>query len=236
MDTSSPDVLAATYAPDAVTTVADLTEDDRDSVIEILGRTVTLLEVTARPPYDVELLVRVDGESFDRSLTFPLFTIYTLVTPPVRPADMIDDATFLEQARELDRLGALIEARDAEITVLKKRKKELSDRLLEYLAGIGEKNAYFDRRRVYLFPEAYPEFEQRDDGTKYTMQDLAPVLRDLGYGWAVKPEEAGYNALLKILREHEQAKRPLPAKLAAMVKLQRSHTVRVGVGKGDKSG
>lgn len=233
---TSPDAQAAAFDPEAPpTVVGDLTEDDIDSVIRLDGQVMTLLEVTPRSS-SVDLLVRIDGNPFDTSLNAPPSTVYELVSAPARPADMVDSALAEEMGRELDRLGTLIEAREAEIPVLKKRKRELADKLLEHLAAVGEKNLFFDRRRVYIFPELVPEFEQRDDGRKYTMRDLAPVLRKIGYPGAVKPEEAGYNALLSIFREHAQADKPLPPELAAMVRPRIVHTVRVGVGKGGKSG
>lgn len=232
----SPDAQAAAFDPEAQPpVVGDLTEDDGGTVARIDGKVMTLLEVYPRSA-SVDLIVRIGDNPFESSLSLPAATPYELISAPVRPADMIDSAEAETMARELDRLGALIEAREAEIPELKKRKRELADKLLEYLAAIGEKNMFFGSRRVYIFPELVPEFEQRDDGRRYTMRDLAPVLRKVGYPGAVKPEEAGFNALLKIFRDHAKAETPLPPELAAMVHPKIVHTVRVGVGKTGKSG
>lgn len=236
MDTSSPDVLAAAYDPSGPpAVVGDLTGDHEGSVIRILGKAMTLLEVLDRPAPDVNLLVRIDGNPFESALSFPAATPCEMVTPSTRTTDMVDMTDFEEQARELDRIARLIVAREAELPVLKERKRELADRLLERMAALGEKRIRFDDRVAFLFPEMYPAFEQREDGTKYTMRDLAPVLREEGYAGAIKPEEAGFKALLKIFRDHAKAEKPLPPKIAAMVRPETVYTVRVGPGKAGRT-
>lgn len=235
MDTASPDAQAAAYDPTAVTgAVGDLSDDDAGSVIAFEGEVAVLLDVTHYPPM-VDLLVRLDGQPFDSSRRLHRDVSYVVVTAPAKPAAMLDTAGFEKLAREFDALGARIEALDAEIPVLKKRRQALADRLEEHLAAVGERSAGFDRRRIYLYPQLVPEFEERPDGRKYTMRDLAPVLRALGFGPAVKPEEAGYNALLKIFRDHEREGKPLPPALLAMVHPRRVDSVRAGVGKTGKT-
>jgi hypothetical protein len=229
-----PDVLAAAYVPEGeapTRRVGDLTADDVDSVIRFDGRTVTLLEPPYRKDGLVGLLVHVEGTAYDLPLTCSPDQPYTLVSAPARPADMVDATHAVEHARELDRVSARIVSLEAELPVLRRRKRELSEALLGHFAAIGEKNLRFDDRIAFVFPELYPEFEQREDGTRYTLRDLVPVLEELGRHGAIKPAEAGYKALLAIFREYAKAGEPLPPKLAAMVRPQTAQTVRVGPGK-----
>lgn len=150
--------------------------------------------------------------------------------------ELVDRDAVRARARELDDVSARIRRIEAELPLLRRRKTELSDLLLADLATLGEKSLPFvngtDSRNAYLYPVTVPVFHQKDDtGRRYTLGDLAPVLRSLGFHGAVKPEEAGYNELLRIFREHRKAERPLPPELAELVDFETVHEVRTGVGK-----
>lgn len=232
----SPDVDAATFDPDEppTGTVGGLTEAYAGAVISVDGRVMTLLAATQAAP-DTVLLVREGGEAFDRTRTLPAGHPYRLVSaPPADPERMLDKVQLTAWARELDRVGREIDRMEAELLVLRKRRTELSSLMLEFMAMLDNRPHYFDNRRAYVFPLLVPQFEQREDGRRYTMRDLAPVLRSIGRGDAVKPEEAGFNALLKIFRDHEAAGRPLPEELSGMVGPRVVHEVRIGVGRASK--
>lgn len=237
---NSPDQLAADYDPDEITgTAGDLTEDHVGAVVSLGGDIVTLVAVSPVGATHVELITRRDGEDFDRSLSVLAAQPYRLVTPP--PGDgieLIDPEEVRARARELDGISARIRQLDIELPELRRRKAELSDALLADLAMMGEKSVAFtngsDRRRAYVYPVLIPVYRQKDEtGARYTPRDLAPVLRSLGEHDAVKPEEAGHNALLRIFRRYISAEKPLPPELAEMVRHEIVHEVRVGVGGAD---
>ncbi|NUT90832.1 MAG: hypothetical protein HOY78_02265 [Saccharothrix sp.] len=243
---TSPDASAAAFDPedtapaDLYPLAGEIDERHIGAVLCIGDEEATLVGILPSPPGMATFAVRREGEDSDRIRSYLAAQPVQVVesAPQVRPdtARMLDREALSAKARELARLTARIKDLEIELPALRRRKAELAGELLEPMVLMDGKPWHFDDRRLYLFPVLVPEFEQREDGTRYTVRDLAPVLRALGYHDAVKPEEAGHNALLRIFRDHAKDEKPLPPQLAAMVSPRTVHEVRVGVGRGSRAG
>lgn len=229
---TTPDTLAAQFDPDAdeILTVGSLTADDVDSVIDLQGVVGTLTSVTQCEDGTTHLLIQEEGRPFEASARVPADSPYVLIEPvATQVADVVSMEDFYGMGREMDRIGKRLTAISAEEAELKARKTELSNQMVAVFARLGESRLYFDDRRAYVFTETYPAFKARDDGTKYTLRDLVPVLESMGREAQIQPPTVHYKTAIAVLKELT-AEGGLPDELAALVELKRVPEVRVGVG------
>lgn len=229
---TTPDTLAAQFDPDAdeTLTVESLTPDDVDSVISLHGVEGTLTSVTRCEDGTVHLLIQEEGRPFEASARVAADTPYVLIQAvATQVADVVSMEDFYGMGREMDRIGKRLTALTAEEDELKARKRELSDQMVAVFARLGESRLYFDDRRAYVFSEAYPKFKAKDDGTKYTLRDLVPLLRAMGREAQVQEPTVHFKTAIAVLKELT-AEGGLPDELAAVVELEYAPSVRVGVG------
>ena len=229
---STPDQLAAQFDPntDETLIVGSLTSDDVDAVISLSGVEGTLTSVNPVGDDEVHLLIQEEGRPFETSATVARDTPYVLIEPvATQVADVVSMEDFYGMGREMDQIGKRLKAITAEEDALKARKAELSNQMVAVFARLGESRLYFDDRRAYVFHEAYPAFKAKDDGTKYTLRDLVPVLESLGREAQIQEPTVHYKTAISILKEL-MAEGGLPDELAAIVELEHVPTVRVGVG------
>jgi hypothetical protein len=235
---TTPDEKAAAFDPAAippppVETVADLTTSAHTGLtITVLGITGELTSVYSS---DVggpsEITVQEADRPFPTRFTAALTEQCEIVGDATTVTDVIAMDDYYALARELDRVSTSIRSNDAANKQLKERKQELSEKMLAIMARLGQSTLAFDDRRAYIHRELYPEFETRDDGTKYTYADLVPVFRSLGRAEQITPETVNYRTVQGVLREIRNGVIPMFDELAAMVKIGEKAEVRTGVGR-----
>lgn len=239
---STPDEKAAAFDPDAppippVGNVGDLTEAHVGSTIEALGLVGILTAVRRHGADDsmVQITMQEDGRPLPTMFSQPAHVWCALVEgPEVQLTDVVDMNDFYAKARELDRVSKQIRANDAATEELKKLKSKLSDELLGTFTQVGESSLNFGDRRAYIHTTLVPEFEEKPDGTKYTLRDLVDIFKQLGREDQVTAETVNYQTLQGVLREIREGVIPFPSQLAAMVKIGERPEVRVGVGRKTK--
>lgn len=240
---STPDQMAAEYDPAAappppVTKASDLTSAHIGLIVEIAGVTGELtggvIDNGGTNSID-EIHIQESDRPFVTRFSVAAGTACKVIDEDlIQLTDVVDMKDFYEYARELDRVSKTIRANKAENKALEERKRQLSEKLLGTFAQVGQQTLAFDDRRAYVHHEVIPDFEERDDGTKYGYRDLVPVLKAMGREEQVTEETVNYMTLCGLLREIRDGVIPMPPELAAMVGIGEKAEVRVGVGRKSK--
>lgn len=234
---TTPDEKAAAFDPEVppaspVENIGDLLEKHIGAQIEVFGVRGELINYS-HELNGTTVVIREADRPFDT--TTGCLSCETpcaiLADDPVLVTDVIGMDDFYALARELDRVSEEIRSNDSATKALKERKRQLSEKLLGTFAQVGQETLAFDDRRAYIHHELYPEFEEKGDGSKYTLTDLVPVLKALGRAEQVTPETVNYRTMQGILREIRDGAIPMPEELAAMVKIGEKVEVRTGVGR-----
>lgn len=235
---TTPDEKAAAFDPAAappppVSTVSDLGSDHHDLVVEVAGVTGELIAChTNETSTSTELVIQEPDRPFTTTFVVSADTACKVVDEDlVQLTDVVTMDDFYRLARELDEVSRAIRDSKSAITALTERKQKLSEKLLGTFAQVGQETLAFDDRRAYVFHEVVPEFEEKNDGSKFTYQDLVPVLKELGREEQVTKETVNYKTLQGILREIRDGAVPMPPELAVMVKIGERVEVRTGVGR-----
>lgn len=235
---TTPDEKAAAFDPGVsppppVDKVGDLTSVHVGLIVEIAGVTGELVEQWTK---SLGTMTEVSVQEADR----PFVTRFEVAadTPCkildedlIQLTDVVSMEDFYTLARELDRVSKEIRSNKAAISALTARKEQLSEKLLGTFAQVGQETLAFDDRRAYVHHEIIPEFEEKDDGSRYTYRDLVPVLRALGREEQVTEATVNFRTLQGILREIRDGAVPMPDELAKMVKIGEKVEVRTGVGR-----
>lgn len=239
---STPDQMAADYDPAAippppVSIVGDLTGAHIGLTVDTCGVTGELMTWHLN---DKGTLAEISVQEADR----PFITTFEVHVD--RPCEIVDEdlvqltdvigmEDFFALARDLDRVSQEIRNSKSAIEALTERKRKLSEKMLGTFAQVGESTLAFTNsdkaRRAYIHHEIVPEFEEKDDGAKYTYRDLVPILRELGREEQITEATVGYRTLQGFLREVKEGVIPMPPKMAAMVKIGERVEVRTGVGR-----
>ena len=238
---STPDEKAAAFDPDSapappVATVADLSSAH-------LGKTITLSGITGEligcHSSDVggpsEITVQESNRPFPTQIPAALdVPCEVLDGDPVDLTDVVDMNDFYAKARELDRVSKAIRANEEANKNLRVLKEKLSDELLGTFAQVGQSSLTFDDRRAYIHPTIVPEFEEKEDGSKYGLKDLVDIFKQLGREDQVTKETVNYQTLQGVLREIRDGVIPMPPEMAKIVRIGERPEVRVGVGRKTK--
>lgn len=235
---STPDEKAAAFDPDEelppVSAFGDLTQAHVGHRITALSLTGTLTELHQ---YDEHTQVTIQEPERPLPTTFgqPHHVTCELAgDDEIQPSDMVDMNDFYAKARELDRVSKAIRANEAANKELKELKEKLSDELLGTFAQVGQSTLAFDDRRAYVHTAIVPEFEEKPDGTKFTLRDLVDIFKQLGREDQVTQETVHFQTLQGVLREIRDGVIPMPPEMAKIVKIGERPEVRVGVGRKSK--
>lgn len=235
---STPDQMAAEYNPAAippppVEKVGDLANAHIGLTVDVAGVIGELMRVHNHEmsPH-TKVVIQEPDRPFDTTFDIPSDTACEIVNGDlVQLTDVVSMEDFYELARELDRVSKEIRKNDESTKALKERKRHLSEKMLGTFAQVGQSALAVDDRRAYIHHELYPEFEEKDDGEKYTYRDLVPVLKAMGREEQVTAETVNYRTMQGILREIRDGVIPMPPEMAKMVKIGEKAEVRIGVGR-----
>jgi len=147
--------------------------------------------------------------------------------PPAEQPASIDT----DKIRELAAVTDQLKAREGEVEDLKRRKRELSEQLLEVFELHGMDQLRVDGRKAYIHRPTFPLYHEKpveEGGGRYTAADAVAALRAIGRGAQVQPETVNYQTMGAILREYRDAEQPVPEALAKIVELGEKPEVRVG--------
>ena len=201
------------------------------AVGEVIGVLLTLPRRIERPGQEdlVMLTIQQAGQTLATSLTHEASTVVTLLPHDDEdPADEIPAALDPGKVRELADIEDRLRIAEGSVTELKARREALSKELMGTFEILGYDEVVIDGRKVYLREDTYPNYREREDGTKFTAADAVEVLRTIGRGVQVSPETVNYQTMGSILREYRDAEQPVPPELDAVVKLDSKYSIRVG--------
>lgn len=140
-------------------------------------------------------------------------------------------AIDVDKIRELAAVTDQLKAREGELEDLKRRKRQLSQELMEVFELHGMDQMRVDGRKAYIHRPTFPKYREKpvtEGGGKYTAADAVEALKAIGRAAQVQPETVNYQTMGAILREYRDAEQPVPAALAKVVELGESAEVRVG--------
>lgn len=229
----SPDAAAA--AEHADPRVRELTEAHEGMTIEVLDpEGPPISGEVAFSEHDIPMGVMnialrdLDAKSdFLTHLLVPLDTPFRMLSGPAEPLIRPVDTGLV---RELTAVCDELKATEGKVKDLKRRKKEISDKLVEDYIANGLKSQNVGGRTSYLHTSTYAEYNERpaeEGGGKYTDADLIPVLHAIGRSELIKPQSVHSQTLASLLREFREAEKPLPKPLAKIVRLTGNPEVRV---------
>lgn len=225
---------AAAVDHDKPTSIKELTDRHVDGVIRVFynGEPILgYLKALSRNPFTglTKLDIQEEGRPLPTAIVLPGASLCD-VLEPAPSADPVIAPVDMELLRELASVSDQLDLAEGSVKDLKKRKKELSELLVEQFAANGVKNINVDGRTSYMHTSTGASFKERppeEGGGNYTLEDLVPVLRKLGKGAYVKPETTNWQTISAVLREYHKSKEPVPDELAKMVSLKASPEIRV---------